>query len=242
MNSGNKKSGAVKIRDLGNLIGNIPDILFWIKDLDGKFTAANDAFIRHLGHNSFDEIEGKTDFDLQPYHLSKEYVNNDQWVAETDSPIENKMELVKESDGTINWFTTTKVPLHNDEGIVWGTMGFTRKMKRTESQFIPVRGMTEIASYINDKYAESITVDRLAEMAQLSVVQFERNFKKVFHSTPVKYINMIRIKAACKLLAETSLDMKTIASQTGFNDQSYFTKQFFKALGILPKDYRASVL
>ena len=228
----------INIRDVANLYECIPDIHFWIKDTNGKFLAANIAFVGHLGLKSWADLKNKTDFDVSQYNLAKEYVKDDQLVLKNARPIKNKMELVADNDGKLRWFATSKVRLFNKQGRIWGTMGYTRKIDQDAKHYLPSKGLTLCANYINEHYDNNISINDLAKQAQLSLVQFERNFKKVFHTTPLKYINGIRIKAACKLLLHTDLGIKAVSQQTGFKDQSYFTKQFFKVLGILPRDYR----
>jgi two-component system response regulator YesN len=52
------------------------------------------------------------------------------------------------------------------------------------------------------------------------------------------YVTSLRISEAKHLLQTTALTMGDIAKQTGFNDQSYFTKVFKAKLGITPTEFR----
>jgi transcriptional regulator GlxA family with amidase domain len=72
----------------------------------------------------------------------------------------------------------------------------------------------------------------------LSVSQFDRQFKRKFQTTPLKYLTKIRVDAACHQLASTDLPIATIALQTGFYDQSHFTHQFVRYKGTTPFRYR----
>jgi transcriptional regulator GlxA family with amidase domain len=72
----------------------------------------------------------------------------------------------------------------------------------------------------------------------MSVVQFERRFKRLFRETPLKYVNRIRIRAACQLLLHTALSISDVARRSGFSDPSYFTKRFQAHLRIRPLEYR----
>jgi transcriptional regulator GlxA family with amidase domain len=87
-------------------------------------------------------------------------------------------------------------------------------------------------------YAEPPSVAELAVKVSLSVSQFERQFKKKFQTTPLKYIARIRIEAACRLLVSTDQSLSAIALQTGFYDQSHFTNQFVRLKGMTPSLYR----
>jgi AraC-like DNA-binding protein len=75
-------------------------------------------------------------------------------------------------------------------------------------------------------------------MVHLSVSQFDRKFKRLFQMTPQQYILRVRINAAAQTLATEAISVAEIAQQAGFYDQSYFTKQFRKQMGLTPSAYR----
>jgi transcriptional regulator GlxA family with amidase domain len=92
---------------------------------------------------------------------------------------------------------------------------------------------------ILDEYVNPLSTAYLANKAELSLSQFNRQFKKRFHTTPRAYVVNVRLNAACHLLVATDLSMSNIAHRTGFYDQSHFTNQFVKAHGVPPSKYRA---
>jgi transcriptional regulator GlxA family with amidase domain len=73
----------------------------------------------------------------------------------------------------------------------------------------------------------------------LSVSQFNRQFKKKFHTTPRSYLTNVRMNAACHLLVSTDLPISEIALQTGFYDQSHLSNQFTRHRGMSPSHYRS---
>jgi YesN/AraC family two-component response regulator len=54
------------------------------------------------------------------------------------------------------------------------------------------------------------------------------------------YVNQVRVEAAKKLLLNDSVPLIDIASQAGFDGQSYFSKVFKKMTGVTPGKYRES--
>lgn len=95
-----------------------------------------------------------------------------------------------------------------------------------------------IISYINEHFAENISVDTLAGLAGLSQYHFIRTFKKETGFTPHKYILNSRISAAKYLLKNTNLCVKDICFQTGFSCESVFCSAFKKEQGLSPTEYR----
>ena len=69
-----------------SLVENLP-VHVLRKDLDGRFTFANQAFCDLLGKR-FDEVNGKTDFDLFPTELAQKYREDDRRVVETGTLLE----------------------------------------------------------------------------------------------------------------------------------------------------------
>ena len=107
--------------------------------------------------------------------------------------------------------------------------------KPQSSQFNP---MKYIKRYINDYFATDLHIDDLADSAGYSVSRFRELFKEYTGYSPKSYIMNKRIEYAKQLLIKTSLPIKDIAYQCGFNDYSMFNKFFFSRTNMNPKDYR----
>ncbi len=78
----------------------------------------------------------------------------------------------------------------------------------------------------------------MATRAGLSPTHFNRRFRQLLRMTPVQYLRTVRVQAARRLLAETSLGLAQIAIDTGFTDQSHFTRRFRQTTGLTPAAYR----
>lgn len=226
------------IRDLAKLFEYLPEVQFWIKDKEGRFLSANPAFLRHFNFTDFDQLAGKTDRDISPPHLARDYVRDDRTVLSSGKALAEKLELVQEKDRALNWYATSKVPLRDGKGHTVGTAGFTRRILRVNESRAPGKGMDLAIGFIHRHYGDRITVKRLAGMAGLSVVHFERKFRQILRETPLKYLIRIRMRAACSLLIHSDLSVAEISRQTGHADPSYFTKRFFAHLRIRPLEYR----
>ncbi len=113
--------------------------------------------------------------------------------------------------------------------------------KTTEKPSSTARGravMKKIVGYIEEHYAEEITLTQLAQLAEMSKKYFCTFFYDYTHRTPIDYVNCYRIECACELLHATDKPIIEVAYDTGFNDASYFTKTFKKYTGVTPFAYR----
>ncbi len=79
----------------------------------------------------------------------------------------------------------------------------------------------------------------LEEALSMSKMQLYRKLKIISGMTPSEFIRHIRLKQATHLLATTSLTVNEIFYQTGFNNQSYFFREFKKQYGCSPNEYRS---
>jgi LacI family transcriptional regulator len=94
--------------------------------------------------------------------------------------------------------------------------------------------------YIREHACEGITVqDVLAELP-LSRSVFERRFAKIFGRTPKAEILRMQLDRVRRLLAETDLPLKQIASKTGFQYPEYMSAAFKERTGQTPGQYRRS--
>lgn len=90
---------------------------------------------------------------------------------------------------------------------------------------------------IEEGYASKITLDELAAACGLSPNYFCRYFKEIVGQTPIEYITVYRIEAACEMLAGGEKNVTDVCFSCGFNDLSYFIHVFKKHMGVSPREY-----
>jgi len=104
------------------LIDNIPSPIY-IKDVHSKFTRVNLAQMRLLGANSFEDVIGKSDFDFYPEENALNFYNDEMRIIERNASITNKIEEVYPPGEGLKWFSTTKIPIKNEDGFLSGILG-----------------------------------------------------------------------------------------------------------------------
>ena len=92
--------------------------------------------------------------------------------------------------------------------------------------------------YIETHYGQPITLDTLARLTGLSPKYFCRFFRTIVHRSPIDYVNYYRVECASHFLTTTDMTVAEIAQHCGYNDSSFFIKQFRKYKGTTPKQYR----
>lgn len=95
-----------------------------------------------------------------------------------------------------------------------------------------------VLDYIHENYKEEISLETLANILPMSKGQFCHTFKEVMNISPVAYVIRYRILKSCTLLTETDWKVSDISRYVGFNNISYFNREFFKAVRCTPGKYR----
>lgn len=86
---------------------------------------------------------------------------------------------------------------------------------------------------------ESMDSAFLEQKMAMSKMQIYRKIKSVSNMSPGELIKSVRIQQAANLLRTTNLTVSEIFYRTGFNNQSYFYREFKKAYSASPNEYRA---
>ena len=101
--------------------------------------------------------------------------------------------------------------------------------------------LSDVFQFINDNYKKEISLDEVAQIANLTPTSFCRMFKAKTKKNFVEYLNEIRISNACKHLIETDMSVSEIAYECGYKTVSNFNKLFKKNTGSTPKEYKNKI-
>lgn len=100
------------------------------------------------------------------------------------------------------------------------------------------RDIQNILDFLQQHFAEPLTLSELSRKAGFSESYFCHSFKNCTGCTPFAYLNRLRIVKSCELLAQTDKKITEIASLCGFNNVSYFNRTFYKMMRVAPSAYR----
>ena len=95
-----------------------------------------------------------------------------------------------------------------------------------------------VRQYINNHFKEDLNLDQLAEQCGLNKYYLVHSFKKATGTTPINYLNQLRLQEAEKLLKTTGLPVAKVAQEVGFSSSSGFSQSFRRCHGVSPAGYR----
>lgn len=100
------------------------------------------------------------------------------------------------------------------------------------------RRIQKVQQFINDCFREDITLEQLAQLANMTPTAFSRFFKLTTGKKLFDYIIEMRIGYASRLLVDSKLCVSEICYECGFNNLSNFNRLFRKRKNCTPKEFR----
>lgn len=95
-------------------------------------------------------------------------------------------------------------------------------------------------SHMEEHYADELTMDQLAGIAELSPKYFAEVFRKAYGLSAMEYLTQIRLNKAKQLILGTGGRLRDVAHQVGYKDEFYFSRRFKKEFGLSPTAYSRS--
>lgn len=223
------------------LFETLVNVMFSVKDLDGRYVEVNSAFVRRTGKRSKRDVIGTRATDHFVAELADRYEEQDHQVFETGEPLRDQLELIRRPNGDLGWYLTTKLPVADeaDRSALVGLVSVSRDLVSPSDENIALERLQDVVGYVRQNLAQTIRVATLAEMAGCSEAQLERRMRKVFGLTATQYVLRVRVDAAATLLIETDTALAEIATACGFYDQPDFTRRFARLTNATPAQFRA---
>ncbi len=221
--------------DMQALFDALPDVVFFVKDRAGRYTHANLTLVRRLRLKRREEVIGHSVAELFPVALGSSYAAQDRRVLAGEA-IANQLEVHLLPNRAPGWCLTCKYP-HRQRGEVCGVLGISRDLPYPDGRHPTYPRLARAMEYLKRHYSEGVRVSALARLAELSVAQLERHFRRVFQLTPQQALTKLRIEAAMRLLRGDG-SVADIGLACGFTDQSAFARQFKATVGMTPREFR----
>lgn len=101
----------------------------------------------------------------------------------------------------------------------------------------PNRQIQSLCQYMEEHFAENVTLDELLSMTDFGKSYLLRSFTRQTGVSPYRYLQTIRLDKAKRFLEEGIAPIDA-AGMAGFSDQSHFTHFFKEFIGLTPKQYQ----
>jgi len=218
------------------LFDPLPEVVFFVKDTEGRYTHANRTLLARLGLRERSRLIGATAVDVFPAPLGEHYLQQDLAVLRTGHAIGDVLERHLFPNHRHGWCLTQKLPL-TERGKVTGLIGISRDLKSPARRNPVYTRLHETLDYARTHLEQTLRIATLADRAGLSIAQFERHFADLFQLTPQQWLTAQRLDKAMPLIA-AGVGIASVAASCGFADHSAFSRAFGRHIGVPPRDYR----
>lgn len=222
------------------LFDQVSDIVYFIKDREGRYVVANKTLSVRLGIEPRNLVGKKAD-EIFPQQLGVSFYQQDMLIMKTGAGIRGRLEMHLYPSGKQGWCLTYKEPIRGVGGELIGIMGISRDIHPPTEHRDDLAPLQKVITYIRLNVSEPLRLQQLAEMVNLSVYQLDQRIRTLFHISAGQFITQTRIEKACNLLKCTNESIANIALDCGYSDQSAFTRQFKQTTRLTPKAYRKQV-
>jgi AraC-like DNA-binding protein len=220
-----------------DLYEHAPGIFFYAKDIDSRFVRLNRANLAVYGVDDEESLLGRSDRDFHPPYLAEGYIAEDQRVMK-GGPVLNQTWLVPFLNGPMQWFVSSKMPLVGEHEQCVGICGVMYPIGTPKEQLNRFQRLAPAIRYLEQNFREHLQLTELAEHCGLSSTHLHRLFQRLLRMSPNEYLLALRLQEARRLLTSTQQPLSAVAANTGFFDQSHFTKRFRKMMGMTPTRFR----
>lgn len=222
------------------LFDQLSDIVFFIKNDRAEYVAVNNTLVRRCGLNEKSSVIGRTSSQIYPAPMGLRFEAQDLQVLKTGRPLQAQLELHLHPNGEAGWCKTTKLPLLKPDGAIAGLVGVSQDLRFPDASRQDYLQVAAAIEYAKDNLSVPVSVQELARFAGLSRFQFDRRIQTIFGLTAGQWLLTLRINHAQRLLADTDDAIADVAIESGYADQSAFSRQFRQATGLTPREYRVA--
>jgi len=138
------------------VLNTIPVRVFW-KDLNNIYLGCNDKFAQDAGFTDASDIIGHNDFEMPWKQQAQSYQDDDNHVMNNDKPRIDYEEQQTQHDGKTIWVETSKIPLKDQKGNIYGVLGTYHDITERKQAINEIINAKEAAEQANTAKSEFLS-------------------------------------------------------------------------------------
>ncbi len=224
------------------LFDAMPDLVFFVKDLQGRYVIVNQTLVSRCGFKDKEQLLGKIAEEVFPLTLAASYRAQDDLVLQQGQEVKDQLELHLYPDRDPGWCLTNKLVLRDKQHRIIGLCGTSRDLGMPDQRHPVYHRIAAAVRHIHTHFGDHVPMIELEKITNLSVAQIERYFQKIFSLTPRQFMLKVKLDAATGMLADKHRSITDIAASCGYQDHSAFSRMFKATVGMTPTEYREVLL
>ena len=220
------------------LFDGVPDMIVFVKDAAGRYVAANKVLAERTGFGHKDALIGLTADEVFPGELGRRIAQQDAAILKSARSLKGELELHLYPGGQEGWCLTWKEPIFDVDHRVIGLVGLSRDLRSANAVPEETAALSKVLRSAQTQAGMALKVRDLAKRANLSVFQFDQRIRAMFGLSAGQYLTRLRIDYASERLRQSDIPVSQISLDCGYADQTAFSRQFRKTVGVSPGAYR----
>lgn len=153
-------------------------------------------------------------------------------------PIADHEKLSEQIDALYRcWHDGTPLERLRAQSLFLASLYTLGKQKEHEHAVNARFSLDKSKAYIDEHYNETLTIDELARIAEISPKYYVDLFKKTYGLSTMDYVTEVRLNRAKELMVRSGANISEIAHLVGYRDEFYFSRRFKQSLGMSPTVY-----
>jgi PAS domain S-box-containing protein len=218
---------------LHTLLDNVPDSIYF-KDRDSRFLRVSAGLVEKFGLTSSTDVIGKTDADFFDARHANRARADELRIMGTGRPLIDLVEHETWPDRPDTWCSTTKLPLHDNDGAIVGTFGITRditQQKRSALELLEAKEMADKANRAKSDFLANMSheirtpMNAILGMTELvldtPLAPAQRDYLRMVHESGEALLTIIndildfsKIEAGKLSLDPTEFELRSSLSDT----------------------------
>jgi AraC-like DNA-binding protein len=220
------------------LFDAVADTVYFLKDRAGRYAAVNLTLVERTGRTRKDQMIGLTAEEAFSGPLGQRYGAQDAAILAGAPALKGDLELHRYPGGREGWCLTWKEPLYARSGAILGLVGLSRDVQPASVAPKEARKLATALKWAQEHLDRPLRVGDLADRAGLSDFQFDQRLRAMFGHSAGQYLTRLRMDRAREKLRRSPASISEVALDCGYADQTAFTRQFRKLVGLTPHQYR----
>ncbi len=216
----------------------LSDMVFFLKNARAQYVVVNQTLANRCGVADKRTLLGRTAREVFPAPLGAQFEHQDIEVIQSGRPILNRLEIHLYPTGQTGWCLTTKLPLRGRGSEMVGLAGFSQDLRAPDPTGSDYHEISQAVEHLATLREATPTVAALAQLVKLTDYQFDQRVRRLFGISAKQFVGKTRMDRALWMLRETDEPIAGIALDCGYSEQSAFTRQFTRSVGISPAQYR----
>jgi AraC-like DNA-binding protein len=224
---------------LRRLFDYLPGLRFFVKDHHGRLVAVNEFFALRRGDLHPESFLGRSDWRIHPPLIARRLREDDLRIMANGERHHRPSELLhQDGAGRMDWGRTSKLPMFDSQGKVFGIIGVSRPSPPPPMIQSCLKAFQAATRFLLGQRHRPVSAGELAAQVDLPERRLQALIHEAYGVSPRELSLHVRFLMALVALRDGTQSIGDVALDHGFSDQSDFSRKCRRLCGLSPRQIR----